>query len=73
MNITSVALTGMDMATTKLQSAANRIAGAADPQDSVDLSAEMVALLEARNEFAVNARVVHTADQMQANLLDILA
>ncbi len=73
MNVQMVALSGMDRAETKLESAAARIAKAADPQDSVDLSAEMIALMEAKDAFAVNARVFRTADEMQAHVLDILA
>ena len=42
-------------------------------QDSVDLSAEAVALLEARNAFALNARVARAAGEMERDALDILA
>jgi hypothetical protein len=41
-------------------------------QDAVELSAEMVSLLEARHLFQVNARVLKTAFEMEARLLDVL-
>jgi flagellar basal body rod protein FlgG len=33
----------------------------------------MVALIEARNLFQINARVIRTADEMSRSLLDVLA
>jgi flagellar hook protein FlgE len=38
----------------------------------VDLSAEVVALLEAKNAHAINAKVAETATQLDQRLLDIL-
>jgi flagellar basal body rod protein FlgC len=68
------ALGGMRNAQSTLERTAERIAGAVTPPpDSVDLSAEMVAMLAARNQFQANARVIQTADEMQKRLLDILA
>ena len=70
----SVPLAGMKQAEESLQKTASRLAGAgvAGAGDTVDLSAEMVALIEARNEFAVNTKVVRTEDQMTKSLLNIL-
>jgi flagellar hook protein FlgE len=42
-------------------------------QDTVDLSSEMVNLLEARTNFAANTKVVHVADEIQQSTLSILA
>ena len=42
-------------------------------QDSVDLSAEAVALFEARNAFEAGARVARVAGEMEKEALDILA
>lgn len=42
------------------------------PQDVVDLSAEVVALLDAKNSHAVNAKVAETACELDQKLLDIL-
>jgi flagellar hook-associated protein FlgK len=79
MDITSVARGGLEAAQGALEKTAVRLARAAaagtdgSPGDGVDLSADMVALLSAKEQFQVNARVIRTADQMQKNLLDVLA
>ncbi|MBI1792435.1 MAG: flagellar protein [Acidobacteria bacterium] len=61
MEILNLALEGMHRAEQSLEKTAARIARLpltvdAPPQDQVDLSAEAIALLEARNAFAANAR-----------------
>jgi hypothetical protein len=40
--------------------------------DSASLSDAAVDLLSARQQFEVNARVIHTADEMQKALIDLL-
>lgn len=69
--ITAIALSGMVAASQRFNRAAARTAHA--QHDSVDLSAEAVALLEARNAFALNARVARQAAGMERDGLDILA
>jgi flagellar hook protein FlgE len=39
----------------------------------VDLTAEMVALMSAQTLFSVNTATPKTAEQMQKNLLDVMA
>jgi flagellar hook protein FlgE len=76
MEISAIALSGMQQAQTRLDKTATRIAAAADPStptDTADLSGNMVALLEARNAFAANAQTMRTADQIERNVLNILA
>ena len=70
----SVPLAGMKQAEESLQKTASTLArvGFADARDTVDLSAEIVALIEARNDFAVNTKVVRTENQMTKSLLSIL-
>lgn len=41
--------------------------------DTVDLSADMIALIEARNNFAANVKAAQTEDQMTKTLLETLA
>lgn len=67
-------LSGMQQAETSLNRSAARIAkiGGSAASDSVDLSAEAVAMIEARNNFAANAKVARTEDQMNKSLLRIL-
>ncbi len=42
-------------------------------EDTVDLSAEMVALMQSKNAYAVNAKVAQSFDQMNRTLVDIFA
>lgn len=47
-------------------------ASSAAPEDTVDLSAEMVKLLHARNAFQSNARVIETEDKMRKSAVNLL-
>jgi flagellar hook protein FlgE len=71
----SSALQGISRAEGQLNKAAGDIARASvapSAVDSVDLSTSMVALLESRNNFAANTKVLKIADEMQKSLLDVL-
>ena len=73
----SAPLEGMDRAEDLLNRTADRLArSVSDPSspatgDSVDLSAEMLNLLEARDSFAANVKVAHAADEMARATLDL--
>ena len=73
----SIPLGGMSQAESRVNTAASRLArlGASlsDPQDTVDLSAEMIALMDSKNNFETNVKVAQTFDQMNRTVLDILA
>ena len=79
MNVTGTALEGLKRAESQLETAAGRIArlpAAAEPTpeaDSVSLSDELVQLIEAKNNFKANLKVLQTADEIQQHTLDILA
>jgi flagellar hook protein FlgE len=65
----------MNTAETQLNTTASHIANlpsAASPQDTVDLSTNMVNLLESSINFAASAKVVHVADEMQQSTLSML-
>ena len=71
------ALEGLGRAQVSFDRAAQRIAqpislSPENPQDQVSLSDELVALMTARNNYEANLRTVHTADNMQKTLLDLL-
>lgn len=68
------ALAGMANANEKLQSAARQIANWAftQPPDTVDLSAQAVELMQARNENAANVKVAQTAEQMDKTTLNLI-
>lgn len=67
----STPLAGMSAAEQSLNEAADKIAnaGGSPAGDAVDLSAEAVALLEAKNDFRANANVVHVEDDVYRSLL----
>ena len=63
----------------QLNAAASKIASfeASSPDgaglDSVDLSAEVVALMSARNQSEANLATLHTASEIQKNVIDLMA
>lgn len=73
----SAPLEGLSRAETSFDSAAAKIAqpvslDAPDPQDQVSLSDQMVALMQARNEYEANLKSLQTGFQMQKTLLDLM-
>jgi hypothetical protein len=79
MDISSIALQGLQQAQNQLDTSARRIAsiGSQTPAgasvDTVDLGQEAVSLLSAKNDFAANINVLKIADKMQKNAIDLLA
>ncbi len=66
-------LQGMSEASASVDRAASRIASIGTPAgDSVDLSAEMVALIEAKNNFGANVKSAQTMDEMTQTLIDMV-
>jgi hypothetical protein len=77
MDVTGIALGGLQAAQGMLEKSANRIAGLGATvsdggRDDVNLSTEAVAMLRAKEQFQANARVIQVGDQMQKKLLDLL-
>ena len=77
MNISFTApLSGIQKAEDRVDLAARRIASlpaqAQNPEqgDRVDLSTELVALLQSRQEVKANAKVLQTADEISQTLID---
>ena len=76
MDVSSIALQGLQQANTQLEAAATAIATAGSDSSSgnvdvVDLSAEMVALMSAKTQLDLNLTTLKTADQMQQSLVDV--
>ncbi len=74
----SIPLQGMSQAASRVDTAASRIARAgslsqSQQPDTIDLSAEMIALMQSRNDFAANAKVAGSFDEMTKSVLNILA
>lgn len=68
----SVPLAGMTQATNQVNQTASKLAKVGFPGtgDTVDLSAEMVSLIQARQDFAANADSLQTEGQLNKSLLD---
>ena len=65
----------MSRAETQLNKAASDIARlpvASTGGDVVDLSASMLALIESRNNFEANTKVLKVADEMSRDLINLL-
>jgi len=74
MDISSIALQGLQQAAVQLESAAAKIADAGASSagvDAVDLSAETVALTSAQVQYDANLATLKTADQVEQNLVKL--
>jgi hypothetical protein len=76
-DISAIAVQGLDQAQAQLETAATRLASAGvSPDgsnlDTVDLSAGIVALMSAKNNFLVNATVLKTANEIQKTAIDLM-
>jgi flagellar hook protein FlgE len=72
MDISAIALGGLQTAQSNFERAAARLA-TADVSDTVDLSTAAVDLITARNQFEANIKVMHTANETFKKTLDLLA
>ena len=75
MSIGGLALQGVQQAESRVEVAALRVAqgSGGGGGDVVDLSAEMLALMEAKNYSAAMVSVVKLANEMDSHILDLLA
>ncbi len=79
MDLTAIALQGLDQAGTQLESAASSIASfqanapAGASVDTVDLSAAVVALLSAKNLYSANLATVKAAHEILKTSIDLIA
>ena len=79
MDVSSIALQGLEQASAQVDAAASRIASAGSssgnpvPTDTVSLSEEMVALMSAKTAFSANVAVFKTAEQLQQSVLNVVA
>ncbi len=79
MEIQSIGLAGLEKAQEKLAAVAKRLSsggqvssGGDSSGDVVDLSAEMVALMLAKNASGANLRAVETANELASQAIDVL-
>jgi flagellar hook protein FlgE len=72
MQISSVALGGLDSAEAQFNGAASKIAAAPASPDTVDLSSSAVSLLNAKDGYEANLKTLEVADDMTKQTLDLL-
>jgi hypothetical protein len=74
-NVASVALQGIQQAGDRVQVAAQRLSQTAGGGggDIVDLSAEMVALMQAKNFNSAMVSLVKTAEEMDSHIVNLFA
>lgn len=68
----STPLAGLERATTSLNQTASKIANLSTPGDTVDLSTEVVSLLQSKNDFESNTKVLQTENEMTKSLLNMI-
>jgi flagellar hook protein FlgE len=80
MDLSSIALQGIEQADIQLDAAASAIAEAGAPGsqangngDAVELSAEMVTMMTAQAQLSAGLDVIKTTDEIQQSLLDVSA
>lgn len=78
MDISSIALQGLDQASKQLDAAASSITAIGAPQiavslDTVNLSEDLIALMGSKNAFEAKFDVLKTADQILRSTLNLLA
>ena len=78
MDLSAIALQVLQLAEAQLEIAAARIAAAGASSgganlDNVDLSAEVVALMTAKDQFSAGLSSVKTSDEIQKSVIDMKA
>ncbi len=79
MELSAIALQGLQQANTQLERAATRIAGAGAspvegmPVDFVDLSVQVVAMVSAQEQFEANLATLRTAGEMYKSSISLFA
>ncbi len=74
MSIAAIALSGLGQVHARVQASAERLAKVPNqPGDTVDLSAEIIGLAQAKNENAALLAALKTDDEITAQTLNILA
>ena len=79
MDVFAIALSGLDRAQAGLEQTASHLSRMAAPTsdgaplDTVDLSTAAVELLAARRDFAINVRLLKTADEIERQAVNLLA
>lgn len=68
-----VAVGGINAASARVATSAQKIANASNPNSNTDIAAESVNVLVAKVDHAANAAVVKAVKKMNDSLLDVIA
>jgi len=72
MDITGIAASGLDRAQTAFTSAAAKLGSPTSSEDSVSLSDNAVALIQAKDSFSANTAVLKAADQIERTAIGLV-
>ena len=74
MDAITTAATGLMGASSRIDAVAVRLAQTGQPNSpEINIASNMVALVEAKNDFQASVAVIRTGDEMTGALLDMLA
>ena len=76
MDLSAIALSGLEAAQSRFEGAARQVAASASPEppgDTVDLSIAVVEMLSSQRQFEANLQLVRTAQQMDGQIVNLLA
>ena len=73
MNVSGIALNGLNQALGNFESTAKRISLAGSQSDSADLSTDAVSLIQSTEDFATNIKLLKVADELEKSAIDLLA
>jgi flagellar hook protein FlgE len=78
MDLSGIALQGLELASAQLDAAAFQLAGGAtsvsgSPSDTVSLSEEIVAMMAAKNLYSANLATLQTSEQLDKSVLNVMA
>lgn len=68
-----IAVGGINAATARVATSAQKIASASVPNANTDIAAESVSIMLAKNDHAANAAIVKAVKKMNDTLIDVIA
>jgi flagellar hook protein FlgE len=75
MDLSAIALSGLEATGAAVEKAGRRVVAATSPDssaDEVDLSQAMVGLMTSQRQFEANLKAFQTADEMERHTIDVL-
>lgn len=76
MDLSAIALSGLQSAQSKFEGAARQVVASSSPDapaDGVDLSVAVVEMLSSQRQFEATAQLMRTAEEMDGQIVNLLA